>query len=49
MGIISFEVEHIRYTVNVWVQPNDFLNVKIALQEKIIKDLKAGGIRLLGT
>ncbi len=49
VGIISFEVEHIRYTVNVWVQPNDFLNVKIALQEKIIKDLKAGGIRLLGT
>ncbi len=40
VGVIAFEVEHIRYTVNVWVQPADFLNVKIALQEKIIKDLK---------
>ncbi|MDB5003786.1 MAG: mscS [Mucilaginibacter sp.] len=49
VGIIAFEVEHIRYTINVWVNPADFLNVKIALQEKIIKDLKAGGIRLLGT
>jgi small conductance mechanosensitive channel len=49
VGVIAFEVEHVRYTINVWVQPADFLNVKIALQEKIIKDLKAGGIRLLGT
>jgi small conductance mechanosensitive channel len=49
VGIIAFELEHVRYTVNVWVNPADFLNVKIALQEKIIKDLKAGGIRLLGT
>jgi small conductance mechanosensitive channel len=49
VGIIAFEVEHIRYTINVWVNPADFLNVKITLQEKIIKDLKAGDIRLLGT
>jgi small conductance mechanosensitive channel len=49
VGIIAFEIEHVRYTVNVWVNPTDFLTVKIALQEKIIKDLKAGGIRLLTT
>jgi small conductance mechanosensitive channel len=49
VGVIAFEVEHIRYTINVWVLPTDFLNTKIALQESIIKDLKAGGVRLLGT
>lgn len=49
VGIIAFEVDSIRFTVNVWVNPADFLNVKIALQEKIIKDLKAAGVKLLGT
>ncbi|MDB4925720.1 mechanosensitive ion channel domain-containing protein [Mucilaginibacter sp.] len=49
VGIIAFEVDCIRFTVNVWVSPADFLNVKIALQEKIIKDLKAAGVKLLGT
>ncbi|MFD2148138.1 mechanosensitive ion channel family protein [Mucilaginibacter antarcticus] len=49
VGVIAFEVDHVRYTVTVWVLPGDFLNTKIALQERIIKDLKAGGIRLLGT
>lgn len=49
VGIIGLEVDCIRYAVNIWVNPSDFLTVKIALQEKIIKDLKAGGIRLLGT
>ncbi|MES2425785.1 MAG: mechanosensitive ion channel domain-containing protein [Bacteroidota bacterium] len=49
VGIIAFEVEHVRYTINVWVNPADFLNVKIALQELIIKNLKADGVRLLGT
>jgi len=49
VGIIGLEVDCIRYAVNIWVNPSDFLTVKIALQEKIIKDLKAGGVRLLGT
>lgn len=49
VGIIGLEIECIRFTVNVWVNPSDFLTVKIALQEKIMKDLKAGGVRLLGT
>ncbi|MES2808246.1 MAG: mechanosensitive ion channel domain-containing protein [Bacteroidota bacterium] len=49
VGVIGFEVEHVRYTINVWVLPGDFLNTKIALQESIIKNLKAAGIRLLGT
>jgi len=49
VGIIDLEVDCIRYTINVWVNPSDFLTVKIALQEKIMKDLKAAGVRLLGT
>jgi small conductance mechanosensitive channel len=49
VGIIGLEVDCIRYTINVWVNPSDFLAVKIALQEKIMKDLKAAGVRLLGT
>jgi small conductance mechanosensitive channel len=49
VGIIAFEADHIRYTINVWVLPADFLNTKIALQERIIKDLKAAGVRLMGT
>jgi small conductance mechanosensitive channel len=49
VGIIAFEVDCIRFTVNIWVNPADFLDVKIALQEQIIKDLKAGGVKLLGT
>jgi small conductance mechanosensitive channel len=49
VGIIGFEIEHVRYAINVWVNPADFLNVKIALQEKIIKDLKSAGVRLLTT
>jgi small conductance mechanosensitive channel len=49
VGIIAFEVDCIRYTINVWVNPSDFLTAKIALQENIVKDLKAGGVRLLGT
>jgi small conductance mechanosensitive channel len=49
VGIIAFEVDSIRFTVNVWVNPSDFLNVKITLQENIIKNLKAAGVKLLGT
>ena len=49
VGIIAFEIESIRFAVNVWVNPSDFLNVKMALQEKIIKDLRAAGVKLLGT
>jgi small conductance mechanosensitive channel len=49
VGIIGLEVDCIRVTVNVWVQPGDFLTTKIALQEAIIRNLKAGGIKLLGT
>ena len=44
VGIIGLEVDSIKFAINVWVNPDDFLNVKIALMEKILKDLGAAGI-----
>jgi small conductance mechanosensitive channel len=44
VGIVSLDVDSIKFTVNVWVAPADFLNVKIALMEKILADLTAAGI-----
>ncbi len=44
VGVIGLEVDSIRFTINVWVNPDDFLNVKIALMEKILKDLGVAGI-----
>jgi small conductance mechanosensitive channel len=44
VGINSLEIDSIRYIVNVWVQPANFLTAKLALQEKIIKDLTAAGV-----
>jgi small conductance mechanosensitive channel len=49
VGLIGLEVDSMRFTVNVWVEPAHFLNTKIALQENIIKNLKGAGVRLLGT
>ena len=49
VGVVGLDVDAMRFLVNVWVQPADFLNTKIALQENILKNLKAAGVRLLGT
>lgn len=49
IGISSLEVDSIRYSVNVWVKPADFLDAKMELQENIVKALKAAGVKLLGT
>jgi small conductance mechanosensitive channel len=49
VGVISLEVDSIRFAVNVWVKPEDFLTAKMELQENIIKALKAAGVKLLGT
>jgi len=49
IGVISLEVDCIRFAVNVWVKPADFLTTKMELQENIIKGLKAAGVKLLGT
>jgi len=44
VGIISMEIDSVRITINVWVQPANFLTAKIALQEKIFKDFSANGV-----
>jgi len=48
VGVIALELDGIRFTVRVWVEPGHFLPAKIALQENVIKDLKAAGIKLPG-
>jgi small conductance mechanosensitive channel len=49
VGVTDLDVEGMRFTINVWVLPDDYLTTKIALQEAILKNLKAAGVRLLGT
>lgn len=44
VGIISMEIDSVRITINVWVEPANFLTAKIALQEKIFKDFGANGV-----
>ncbi|HEY8931351.1 MAG TPA: mechanosensitive ion channel domain-containing protein [Mucilaginibacter sp.] len=44
VGIISMDVDSIKLTVNVWVLPGDFTPVKIALMERIFKNLGAAGV-----
>ncbi|MFI5139986.1 MAG: mechanosensitive ion channel family protein [Sphingobacteriales bacterium] len=44
VGLTGLEIDSIRFTVNVWLEPANYLTVKIALMEKIIKDLGAAGI-----
>jgi small conductance mechanosensitive channel len=48
VGVVALEVDGIKYVVQVWVNPSDFLRTKIDLQERIIKDLRAAGIKLPG-
>jgi len=44
VGLIGLDNDSMRVTINVWLDPSNYLNVKIALMEKVIKDLGAGGI-----
>jgi small conductance mechanosensitive channel len=44
IGLVGLDNDSIRITVNVWVEPANFLDVKIALMETIIKNLGAAGI-----
>jgi len=44
IGVIGLDSDAIRITVNVWVEPANFLTAKIALQEKILKDFAAAGV-----
>lgn len=48
VGVFALEIDGIKFTVRVWVKPSDFLASKLALQENVIKDLRAAGIKLPG-
>jgi small conductance mechanosensitive channel len=49
VGVSALEIDGIKIIVNVWVNPADFLSTKLALQEKVIKNLGAAGVKLPGT
>ncbi|MES2064161.1 MAG: mechanosensitive ion channel domain-containing protein [Bacteroidota bacterium] len=44
VGVVSMEVDSVRITINVWVDPANFLTAKIDLQEKIFKEFSANGV-----
>lgn len=46
VGVIALELDGIRFTVRVWVHTKDFLDTKIKLQEKIVKDLRKADVKL---
>ncbi|OOQ58477.1 mechanosensitive ion channel family protein [Mucilaginibacter pedocola] len=48
VGVIAMDIEGVKYTVNVWVQPANFLSTKIELQERIVNGLAAAGVKLPG-
>jgi small conductance mechanosensitive channel len=48
VGVVALEVDGVKFVVNVWINPADFMVSKLALHEKIITDLVAGGIKLPG-
>jgi len=49
VGVSALEIDGIKFIINVWVNPADFLVAKLSLQEKIVKNLGAGGVKLPGT
>ncbi|MEB0260484.1 MULTISPECIES: mechanosensitive ion channel family protein [unclassified Mucilaginibacter] len=48
IGVLLLESDGMRFTVRVWVDPAYFLATQIALQEEIINDVKAAGIKFPG-
>lgn len=48
VGVLLLEADGMRFTVRVWVDPAHFLGAKMVLQEKIINDIKAAGIKFPG-
>lgn len=48
IGISELDADGFKLMVNVWVDAPGYQNSKLALQEKLISDLKAGGVTLPG-
>jgi small conductance mechanosensitive channel len=48
VGILVLENDGFKVAINVWVNAHGFVDLRLALQERIINDLKAAGIKLPG-
>jgi small conductance mechanosensitive channel len=48
IGVSSIEPDGYKVSINVWAPAHGFADVKLVLQQKIIEDLKADGIKLPG-
>ena len=48
IGIASLEPDGYKVTINIWVNPHGFVDARLDFQEKLIKELKAGGVVLPG-
>jgi small conductance mechanosensitive channel len=48
IGILTLEIDGFKVAVHVWINAHGFVDIKLALQERIINDLKAAGIKLPG-
>lgn len=49
VGVSAMEIDGIKFIINVWVNPADVMAAKLDLQERIIKGLSVGGVKLPGT
>lgn len=46
VGVYALEIDGIRFTVRVWCNPADYFDIKLFLQEKIVKDLREADVKL---
>lgn len=46
VGVYALEIDGIRFTVRVWCNPGDYFDIKLFLQEKIVKDLRDADVKL---
>ncbi|MGN6178426.1 MAG: mechanosensitive ion channel family protein [Mucilaginibacter sp.] len=48
VGVSAMEVDGVKYIVNVWVAPADYLTTKLALHAQIATGLRTTGVKLPG-
>ncbi len=48
LGISLIEVDGYHFTINVWTGPHDFIDNKLALQVRLLEDLRNAGIKWPG-
>lgn len=48
VGVSAMEVDGVKYIINAWVAPGDYLTTKLNLHAKIVQDLRKAGVKLPG-